>query len=130
MRVLVCGGRTYSDRRTLASTLDKLTPKPALIIAGAAPGADTLAAEWAVSRCVESAAFYADWELHGKAAGPMRNRRMLEEGKPDLVVAFPGGSGTADMVRQAKAAGVRVLEVRPPRREASATPNHPHPKAQ
>lgn len=45
---------------------------------------------------------------NGKAAGPIRNQRMLDEGKPDLVVAFPGGRGTADMVRRAKAAGVPV----------------------
>ena len=46
-----------------------------------------------------------------RGAGPERNARMLAEGRPDLVVAFPGGTGTADMVRRAKAAGVRVVEV-------------------
>jgi ABC-type sugar transport system substrate-binding protein len=36
---------------------------------------------------------------------------MLDEGKPDIVVAFPGGTGTADMVRRARKAGVVVIEV-------------------
>ena len=47
-----------------------------------------------------------DWKKYGKKAGPLRNQQMLEEGKPDLVVAFPGGNGTADMVRRAKKANI------------------------
>jgi hypothetical protein len=48
----------------------------------------------------------ADWEKLGRSAGPIRNQAMLDEGRPDLVVAFPGHHGTADMVRRARAAGV------------------------
>jgi UDP-N-acetylmuramoylalanine-D-glutamate ligase len=55
--------------------------------------------------------YEADWDTHGKAAGPIRNKRMLDEGKPDLVVAFPGGRGTANMISQARKAGVEVIEV-------------------
>ena len=56
----------------------------------------------------------ADWDKHGKAAGPIRNKQMIDEGKPDLVIAFPGGRGTAGAVRLAKFAGVtvRVVEVK------------------
>lgn len=50
--------------------------------------------------------------LEGKAAGPIRNQRMLDDGKPDRVLAFPGGRGTANMVKLAKAAGVPVHEIR------------------
>jgi hypothetical protein len=53
----------------------------------------------------------ADWNTHGRAAGPIRNQRMLDEVKPELVVAFPGGRGTADMVRRAREAGVNVYLV-------------------
>lgn len=53
----------------------------------------------------------ADWVRLGRAAGPVRNQLMIEQGKPDLVVAFPGNFGTADCVRRAKAAGVPVMEV-------------------
>lgn len=52
----------------------------------------------------------ADWSKYGKAAGPMRNQKMLDEYKPDLVVALPGGRGTADMVSRARVAGVEVIE--------------------
>jgi hypothetical protein len=56
--------------------------------------------------------FPADWNTHGKAAGPIRNRQMLKEGKPDVVLAFHEdlgrSKGTADMVRAAKAAGIAV----------------------
>lgn len=110
--VLVCGGRSYRDRDALYAALDGLVPAPTHIIAGAAPGADTLAAEWACDRGITPGAFYADWEMYGNAAGPMRNQQMLDDGKPNLVVAFTGGRGTADMVRRAKAAGVRVIEVK------------------
>jgi hypothetical protein len=70
-----------------------------------------MAGEWADVFGVPFRIFPANWKKHGRAAGPMRNQQMLDEGKPDLVIAFPGGSGTADMVRRAKAAGVPVETV-------------------
>lgn len=109
-RVLVCGGRGYTDRAALWSILDGLgPPEVSEIISGMAPGADTFAAEWAERFGFPLLKFHADWAKHGRAAGPIRNQRMIDEGKPDLVVAFPGGRGTADMVRRAKAAGIPVL---------------------
>jgi hypothetical protein len=50
----------------------------------------------------------ADWARHGNAAGLVRNQQMLDDGKPDLAVAFPGGKGTADMVRRARKAGIPI----------------------
>ena len=113
MKVLVCGGRDYSDRRSLYETLDTMHFANPIkqIIAGGANGADMLAADWAQMRGVGLHTFRAEWETHGKKAGPLRNQKMLDEGKPELVVAFPGGRGTADMVRRARTAGVRLLEV-------------------
>jgi hypothetical protein len=109
MRVLVCGGRDYSDRETLFSTLDRLGVTA--IITGGARGADSLAERWTYERGVPVERYEADWRRHGSAAGPIRNQEMLDQGHPDLVLAFPGGRGTADMVRRARAAGVRVAEV-------------------
>lgn len=113
-RVLVCGGRDFSDRERFDWTMvqcglfgDVVT----VIIHGGAPGADQMAGQWALDHGVPAEVYPADWQAHGKAAGPIRNQRMLDEGRPDLVVAFPGGKGTADMVRRAKAAGVEVIEV-------------------
>ena len=115
LRVLVCGGRDYSDREALFAALDAIHAETpiGLVIQGEAPGADRLARAWAIHRRVRAMGFVADWAVHGRAAGPIRNRRMLSEGKPDLVVATPGGRGTADMVRQARAAGVEVREIQP-----------------
>ena len=52
--------------------------------------------------------YHADWTKYNKAAGPIRNKLMLEAGKPDLVIAFPGGNGTINMIKQAKEAGIRI----------------------
>ena len=83
----------------------------ATVIHGGARGADTVAARWAEAHSLEVVKFPADWQRHGRAAGGIRNQQMLDEGHPDAVVAFPGGVGTADMVRRAKAAGLPVWEV-------------------
>lgn len=112
-RVLVCGGREFNDHALAFRTLDELRPAPVRIIQGGAAGADELARNWAARNFITYEHFPADWATHGRAAGPIRNQQMLEQGKPDLVIAFPGGRGTADMVRRAKAAGVRVVEVQP-----------------
>lgn len=111
-RVLVTGGRNYRDRETVYRTLDALalTGGIAEVIHGAATGADALAHQWCMSREVQVVRCPADWKQHGNAAGPIRNRAMLAH-RPDLVVAFPGGKGTADMVKQARRACVDVIEV-------------------
>ncbi len=115
MRVLVCGGRDFRDERVAFNALDRLHEELdfEVVIHGCAGGADQLAGEWARHRRLGELRFPADWAKHGKAAGPIRNQQMLEKGKPDLVVAFPGGRGTADMVQRARRAGVDVMEVRP-----------------
>lgn len=117
-RVLVCGGRDYFDRERVFAVLDGLhAERPiALIIHGAARGADSLAGEWAVSRGVEQTGdrykiTSLDWQSLGPKAGPLRNQQMLDECKPDLVAVFPGGRGTANMMRRAQAANVPLMVV-------------------
>lgn len=110
-RVLVCGGRDYADQATVDQVLGGIDPAPTLIIHGGTTGADALAADWAKRRGLEVVACPADWRVHGRAAGPIRNQAMLDDLHPNIVVAFPGGRGTADMVRRAKVAGVPVLEI-------------------
>jgi hypothetical protein len=112
LRVLVCGGRDYRDFDAVCEALDAVAAKRGIaqVIHGAAAGADTLAALWAKTRKVEAIAFPADWKAHGRSAGAIRNRRMLAEGRPDAVVAFPGGRGTADMKAVATEAGLKVWE--------------------
>jgi predicted Rossmann-fold nucleotide-binding protein len=113
MRVLVCGGRDYADSAAVYGVLDGLHRKHRLtaVIQGGASGADALAMNWALNSEVDSFTYEADWKTHGKAAGPKRNQQMIDEGKPDMVVAFPGGRGTADMTRRAMAAGLPLIEV-------------------
>ena len=113
MRVLVCGGRNYSDHARVRAVLSKLHDANGIevLIEGGANGADRLARQWADAFGVSVETYEADWENQGSFAGPARNTRMLNEGQPDLVVAFPGGRGTADMVRKACRAGVEVVEI-------------------
>lgn len=116
MRVLVCGGRDFRDERLMWDKLDELlfhSPWTGMtIIHGAARGADLLAGKYAKVQEYEVEVYPADWEQHGKSAGVIRNQVMLDQGKPDFVVAFPGGRGTAHMVSIAKKAGFKVIEVK------------------
>ena len=109
MRVLVCGGRDFDDWPLFCETLKRFEID--IVVSGDAPGADTMALEWCEDAAVPLQRHVANWSEFGRAAGPIRNQAMLDEGKPDLVIAFPGGRGTADMVRRARAAGVKVIEV-------------------
>lgn len=114
MRYLICGTREASQEMSDAVwnwVMENCEPGD-VVIHGAASGVDEQAmiAAQAIPG-VKHLPFQADWHTHRRAAGPIRNRRMIEEGKPDLVVAFPGGRGTANMVAQARKAGIDVIEV-------------------
>lgn len=112
-RVLVCGGRNYSEQTLLNATLDWIDKQHGIttLIEGGASGADALARTWAVLHNIPVLTFPAQWTKFGRSAGHKRNVQMLDEGQVELVVAFPGGVGTADMVRLAKAAQLEVFEV-------------------
>lgn len=116
MRVLICGGRDYADEARVHAVLGALHRGERgpieMLVNGGAPGADALGRQWAEAMRVPGMTVSADWSRYGRRAGPLRNARMLAA-KPDLVVAFPGGRGTANMISQARAAGVEVLEVTP-----------------
>lgn len=110
VRLLISGGRDYADRETLYRVLDSFASALnfTVLIEGEAPGADTLGREWAEERHIPVLKFPADWNRHGKAAGPIRNQQMLDEGKPGFLVAFPtpASRGTWDMVRRCETAGI------------------------
>ena len=118
MRVLVCGGRDFNDYNLLSSYLVELfvksllVPEDVTIISGHARGADKLGERFANANECKLLIFPADWDKFGKSAGFIRNQRMIDEGKPDLVVALPGGRGTQDMIKRAKKHGIKVIEVK------------------
>lgn len=114
MRVLVCGGRTFMDRAFLCMALDeahRATPI-SLLIHGAAPGADTLAEDWAKSRAVPYLGHPAEWARYGSKAGKLRNVQMLQW-RPEVVFAFPGDTGTRSMMTIAADAGIPVVQYAP-----------------
>lgn len=115
MRILVCGGRAYSNSESVDAVLGFLDAYGAItaVVHGGAAGADTLAGRYATKNGIPERVFHADWAKYGPRAGPIRNAVMLAKGNPDIVVAFPGGRGTADMVRRAHEKLVPVLDLRP-----------------
>ena len=114
MRVLVCGGRDFYHWGLLHNTLSGIKNENHIscIIQGEAKGADWLAKAWASWFNIPTEDYPADWKAYKKGAGHIRNQQMIDEGKPDLVVAFKGGTGTADMIRRAKKHNIKVIEVK------------------
>lgn len=90
---------------------DNWLPSDIEIISGMATGVDSVAVDWAISNWCKWHEFPAEWDKYGKKAGYIRNKQMLEEGKPDLVIAFPGGRGTQMMVDLARKANVEVIVI-------------------
>jgi hypothetical protein len=144
LRVLVCGSRDWAydgppryklaeplcdyeslDAKLIRATLHWFTVDPDVldltVIEGGASGADSVAWKWAEALTDWGYAHYhhehyrAQWELHGKAAGPIRNRQMLEEGRPDLVLAFThdldASRGTKNMVELARKNNIRTYVI-------------------
>lgn len=121
--------KRMAERKRMREALDACFILPrsvSEVIHGGARGADRFAKEWAFANKVKATEFPAKWEdlevpdaviktrrdgkQYNVLAGFMRNQAMVDS-KPDLVVAFPGGAGTADAVRRAKEAGIEVLEI-------------------
>ena len=112
---LICGGRDFSDVEMFAHGMRSLIQirggLPRRVVQGGANGADAMGERWAKSHALESTTVNADWPKYGRSAGPIRNYAMLKIGI-DLVVAFPGGRGTANMIIQANHYRVTVVEIK------------------
>jgi hypothetical protein len=110
LNILVCGGRDYSDAIRLNAILDEYLDEVTLIVTGACRpsrqnpiNADLLAERWARHNEVDYRGYPAKFNRMGKQAGPIRNRRMLQDvGYYHKIIAFPGGRGTADLIEQAR----------------------------
>lgn len=112
MKVLVCGGRDFNDKVGVDEFLSKMHSSGwgpfTLVIHGAARGADSLASSWARKNGIPEKPFNAQWKKYGRSAGPIRNQEMLKE-EPDLVIAFPGGRGTEDMIKKSAQKGITII---------------------
>jgi len=106
----VTGGRRFDDLPHLRQALDAVhrEQRIKLLVHGDAPGADRMAGRWAEDNGIDVRKFPAEWSRHGKRAGPIRNYQMLSESAPDLVLAFPGGSGTQHCVDEAERLRIKV----------------------
>lgn len=120
MKIIVCGGRDYKDLQTLYTVLDQVHAENPVtcLVNGGYRGADKLSSRWAEQRNIPFVEVHANWEKYGREAGPKRNTKMLNQ-HPDTVavIAFPGGDGTADMVRKAIAGNKPVVSVRMVKKE-------------
>ena len=114
MRILVCGDRNWTNidliRKVL--TLYEGIPGQDTLIHGNCSGADKLAGLIGSNMGFRVRKYSAQWNRYGKAAGPIRNQRMLDEGKPDIVIGFHDNieqsKGTKDMLNRARKAGIPV----------------------
>jgi hypothetical protein len=132
--VAVCGSRDFDDFPFMVRRLDEVLYKHTreiersdvfsdrrdlIFVSGNNPrrprpkGVDDMVVWYCGDRIVPHIPFAADWETYGRAAGPIRNGRMLREAGPDLLVAFPGGNGTIDCCRQADGRNIPVWEIEP-----------------
>lgn len=117
MVVLVCGSRDWKDRDAILTRLEALSDEDddITVIHGGATGADSAAGGIATGLGYGTRCYFPDWKKHGKKAGILRNQQMLDDGKPDLVIAFWDGAsrGTDDMIKRARKAGVQVEVIGP-----------------
>lgn len=108
-KILVCGDRNWTDKEKIRRVLSEYSGD-VLIINGGCRGADTLAREVAIELGMEVKTYYAEWDKYGRVAGPIRNQLMLDQEKPNLVIAFHSdlyhSKGTGDMIRRAHAANI------------------------
>lgn len=109
MRTIICGGRDYEltedDFKWLHTLLYSLPITR--VISGGALGADQGGERFAKRNKIALTVIRANWHLHGRMAGPLRNEEMAKVA--DAVIAFPGGKGTADMIRRATKRGLKLI---------------------
>jgi hypothetical protein len=113
MRLLICGGRDLDEDCAYFCLLSFGYGKPLAteIIHGGARGADSAAGLYARTNGIVETVFEADWKRYGKAAGMIRNKKMLTSGQPDAILALSGGKGTANMMKIGREAGIPVFEL-------------------
>lgn len=114
MVILICGGRDIDERIAYSSidfNIGLHNIQPSLIITGGCKGVDSAAEKWALDNGVPVKVFVPKWREYGKLAGPLRNKQMLHEGKPSIVLAIGGGKGTQNTIKQAHEIGIEIIHL-------------------
>lgn len=118
--VWVAGGRDYADKLRVFDVLTAyhLRHHIAMIVHGACKnrlgelaGADGYAEQWAIDHEVPYIGVPAQWSIHGRSAGPIRNRSLDDQWQPDYLIAFPGGRGTQSAIEIAQKRGIPVIQI-------------------
>ncbi len=113
MKLIIAGGRDYQftsmDYQRLHRIVVDLVHVTE-VVSGGASGADQCGEQWAGMLKIPVKVFKPDWDHHGKAAGPIRNREMAKYA--DSLALFPGGKGTDSMFNEARKAGLKIYDFR------------------
>lgn len=111
MRTIICGGREFENQDAMFVALDLMHAEIpiSVVIQGGARGADLLGGAWGAKNLLPVLQVNAHWEELGRSAGPIRNEWMLDHCAPEQVIAFPGGSGTSNMVNQTRSRELPVI---------------------
>jgi hypothetical protein len=108
MKIIATGGRAYKDAAYVNTVLSEI--RPTIICIGDARGLDKLVLEWAKAHSCPVKIYKAEWDKYGLAAGPLRNKKMIEENRDaEKLIAFPGGLGTKNCIQQASRAGIAIV---------------------
>lgn len=116
MRILITGSRNWADEKVIEEaistyTLGRLIKKVVVVHGDCPTGADAMADKIAKQMGFRVEVYPADWNKHGRAAGPIRNQQMVDLGA-DICLAFvnPESRGTKHCMQRAKAGGIEVKE--------------------
>jgi len=122
MRVIICGGREFSDEKRLSESLDALhgVGPITVLIHGNVTGAGIIAERWARRNGINVVRYPPNWEAFGRRAEGIRNSFMLSDSRPDCLVLFAGGDNTRDLHTRAQAAGIPIVRCDEPAPDAHA----------
>lgn len=109
IRIAITGGRSFDNKEQVAKVLCRLQGRNVILAHGGATGADDLCKQYAVKMGWKVVEYKADWARHGKSAGPIRNAWLLDDFKPDYLIAFAGGTGTFSMINLALDRKIKVI---------------------
>lgn len=111
MFYIIAGGRDFADYNRLAYVCDRIIrmdKAPPVVLSGGCRGADQMGKIWAEKAAILCDVYHANWDKHGKAAGPIRNQKMVDAA--DALIAFWDGEsrGTKDVIKRAAKARLNI----------------------